>query len=178
MHVISVTSFNVVIYPHGVGRLMSFSQFLEFVDEEQIFSDMMSRYSSSGSQSKTVANAKVSVTSAGAVTKKEGPPAPAKKTAPGNCPRCDAAHKLADCPIYREMTSSDRRRFNKNQGICWRCLIPGHMSKTCESTIKCDKCEIAHHPLAHPEPSSAKPAGGEAKGAPTEAAAATPEATA
>ena len=50
---------------------MSFAQFLEFVDEEQIISKMMSRYS--GNQNKSVANAKVSVASAGVIAKKEGP---------------------------------------------------------------------------------------------------------
>ena len=141
---------------------MDFAQFLAFLDEEHMFSEMMSRYTKGGNQGKSTANAKVSATSANAVTKKEGPPAPTKKATPGNCPRCDADHKLKDCPIYRELTPSDRRRFNKNQGLCFQCLEHGHMARTCESGIKCDKCELRHHPLVHPAPNGAKPPGGEA----------------
>ena len=53
------------------------------------------------------------------------------------------------------MSASDRRKFNKNLGVCFKCLEVGHMSKACSWTINCDKCDIAHHPLAHPEPNPA-----------------------
>ena len=132
-----------------------------------MISEMLSRYSGGNNQGKTVANAKVSATSADTVAKKDKVAAP--KITPGQCPRCGDAHGLPECPVYKDMSASDRRRFNKNQGLCFRCLKHGHMMKTCESTtIKCDKCDTAHHPLVHPEPNVANAAKDGANGAPAE----------
>ena len=140
-----------VKYRKKHGSEMKFAEFLEYIDDEQLVSEMLSRYSGNSNQNKTSANAKVSATSANMATKKEGTTAPSKKTAPGQCLRCDAMHKLEECTVYREMSSADRRKFNKNQGLCFRCLEAGHLMKTCTSAIVCDKCEIPHHPLTHPD---------------------------
>ena len=131
---------------------MKFADFLDFIDDEQSISDMLSGYNRYAGQGKSSATAKVSATWASAAGKKEGMMAPAPKTAPGHCPRCNATHKLVDCPIYRELHPSERRKFNKNQGLCFKCLEHGHMSRACTSTIRCDRCDLAHHPLVHPEP--------------------------
>ena len=114
---------------------------------------MLSGYNRNANQNKPAASAKVSATSVNAAAKKDSTPGP--KTAPGQCHRCGDKHGLADCPIYRDMSASDRRKFNKNLGICFKCLEAGHLAKTCSSTIKCDRCDDAHHPLAHPEPNPA-----------------------
>ena len=140
-----------VKYRKKHGSDMKFAEFLEYIDDEQLVSEMLSRYNSSSYQNKTSANAKVSATSANMATKKEGTTAPSKKTAPGQCLRCDAMHKLEECTVYREMSSADRRKFNKNQGLCFRCLEAGHLMKNCTSAIVCDKCDIPHHPLTHPD---------------------------
>ena len=147
---------------------MKFAQFLEYIDEEHIISEMMSRYNDGANQNKPVANAKVSATSVNTAAKREGSSAPTPKTAPGNCPRCDAAHKLDECPVFRELNSTDRRKFTKNQNLCFRCLQSGHMAKACESTISCDKCDIPHHPLTHPTPGGNRQLNNDAAGAPTE----------
>ena len=63
---------------------MKFSQFLEYIDEEHIFSEMMSRYNDGANYSELVANAKVSMTcqrgrkegSAGANSKNNAGPLP------------------------------------------------------------------------------------------------------
>ena len=137
------------------GSELKFADFLDFIDDEQSISNMLSGYNRSAGQGKSSATAKVSATSASAAGKKEGVMAPKPKTAPGHCPRCDATHKLVDCPIYRELQPSERRKFNKNQGLCFKCLEHGHLAKTCTSAIRCDKCDLAHHPLVHPEPNDA-----------------------
>ena len=151
---------------------MEFAQFLEYIDEEHTISEMISRYSGGMSHNKPAANAKISATTANQTAKKEGSSAPTKKPATGNCPRCDATHKLDACPIFSELTSPDRRRFMKNQGLCFRCMSSGHMAKTCDSGIKCDKCEIPHHPMLHPAPGEVKQPTGESGGTKTESASA------
>ena len=149
---------------------MNFSQFLQYVNEEHVFSEMISRYCDGTNQGKPVANAKVSATSAAAAAKKGSTPA-TTKTTPGHCPRCDAAHKLDECAIFKELTATDRRKFTKNQNLCFKCLQPGHMARECTSTISCDKCDITHHPLTHPAPAGSqeikKDAAGEATDAKT-----------
>ena len=151
---------------------MEFAQFLEYIDEEHTISEMISRYSGGTSHNKPAANAKISATTANQTAKKEGSAAPTKKPATGNCPRCDATHKLDACPIFSELTSPDRRRFMKNQGLCFRCMSSGHTAKACESGIKCDKCDIPHHPMLHPAPGEAKQPTGENGGTKTESASA------
>ena len=149
---------------------MSFAQFLEYIDEEHTISEMLSRYSGGSSYNKPTANAKVSTTTANPAAKKESSSAPTKKPATGNCPRCDAGHKLDACSIFSEMTSPDRRKFMKNQGLCFRCMSSGHMAKACDSGIKCDQCDIPHHPMLHPAPGETKQPNSEAAGAKTESA--------
>ena len=149
---------------------MSFAQFLEYIDEEHTISEMLSRYSGGSSYNKPTANAKVSTTTANPAAKKESSSAPTKKPATGNCPRCDAGHKLDACSIFSEMTSPDRRKFMKNQGLCFRCMSSGHMAKACDSGIKCDQCDIPHHPMLHPTPGETKQPNSEAAGAKTESA--------
>ena len=141
----------VIKYRKKHSKEMKFADFLEFIDDEQIFSEMISRYSDGAHQGKPVANAKVSATSANAAAKKDGATAAKPKVTPGQCLRCGAMHKLDDCPIYRELSTTERRKFNKNEGLCYRCLLHGHLAKACTSTISCDKCDDAHHPLTHPE---------------------------
>ena len=145
----------VVRYRKKNGSDLKFADFLDFIDEEQTISEMLSGYHRNNNQNKPAASAKISATTANAAAKKDAMPTPASKTTPGLCPRCDAKHGLADCPTYREMNASDRRKFNKNLGICFRCLEGGHLAKACPSTITCDKCNGFHHPLAHPEPNPA-----------------------
>ena len=65
---------------------MKFAEFLEDIDDEQLISEMLSRYSSGANQNKSSTNAKVSAMSASMATKKEGMTAPTAKTAPGYCP--------------------------------------------------------------------------------------------
>ena len=130
------------------GSDMKFAEFLEYIDDGQL---MLSRYNSSANQNKPSTNAKVSATSANMATKKEDMTTPTVKTAPGHCPRCDATHKLEECAIYRELSTADRRKFNKNQNLCFRCLEPGYPMKLCKSTISCNKCDIPHHPLTYPD---------------------------
>ena len=145
----------VVRYRKKNGSDLKFADFLDFIDEEQTISEMLSGYHRNNNQNKPAASAKISATTANAAAKKDAMPTPASKTTPGLCPRCDAKHGLADCPTYREMNASDCRKFNKNLGICFRCLEGGHLAKACPSTITCDKCNGFHHPLAHPEPNPA-----------------------
>ena len=145
----------VVRYRKKNNSDLKFADFLEFIDEEQTISEMLSGYHRSNNQNKPAASAKISATTANAAAKKDTMPTPVPKTAPGLCPRCDGKHGLASCPTYCEMNASDRRKFNKNLGICFRCLEGGHLAKACPSTITCDKCNGFHHPLAHPEPNPA-----------------------
>ena len=144
---------------------MEFAQFLEFVDEEHTIADMTSRYSDNQQQSKQTQGAKIAATNAASATKAGGPTA--SKTTPGSCLRCGAAeHKLTDCGVYRELTSTDRRKFCMNLRLCFRCLEVGHMATKCEATNVCDICQMPHHTLTHPTPAGgSKTPGDAAKGA-------------
>ena len=146
---------------------MDFVQFLEFVDEEHTIADMTSRYSDN-QQNKQTPGAKIAATNAASAAKAGGPTAP--KVAPGSCLRCGATeHKLPDCGVYRELTSTDRRKFCMNLRLCFRCLEVGHMATKCEATNVCEICQMPHHTLTHPTPAGGnKTPGDAAKGAATE----------
>ena len=62
------------------------------------------------------------------------------------CLACQTeCHDLGECREFLKKSDKDRRAFVISNGLCFRCLIYGHISATCVSDIKCGECGDTNH---------------------------------
>lgn len=74
-------------------------------------------------------------------------PAPSEKPAPVTavnafeppCHYCQNNHALESCRKIQQLAHKDRTDFLRNKGLCFGCLTPGHMIKTCKN-----ECSVKH----------------------------------
>ncbi|KAJ8346862.1 hypothetical protein SKAU_G00282630 [Synaphobranchus kaupii] len=68
-------------------------------------------------------------------------------------------HPLKRCRGFRIMLLEDRKKFIKDNNICYRCLAStSHQAKNCHVTIRCVECESEKHlAVLHPGPASQTP---------------------
>ncbi len=72
----------------------------------------------------------------------------------GNCWVCqDANHWPSECPVLRKMTVDERKQLVQQKGACFKCLLRGHLVKTCRRKSGCSKenCRGTHHTLLYRE---------------------------
>ncbi|KAK0142970.1 hypothetical protein N1851_018927 [Merluccius polli] len=72
------------------------------------------------------------------------------------CLYCQQSHTLASCSKIKAQPHKDRVDFLKSKGLCFGCLVPGHLSKFCKKRIECKECASKHPDILHIE-GSAKP---------------------
>jgi len=85
----------------------------------------------------------------GATTKvaAEGAPHPNNAT----CEQCGGAHRLWHCANFKKCLK-DRRDFVYAKKLCFLCLLPNHLCRSCESNIRCKLCgNKSHNSLLHYE---------------------------
>ncbi|XP_060793325.1 uncharacterized protein LOC132896484 [Neoarius graeffei] len=90
-----------------------------------------------------------------------------------HCPIHKKLHPLRKCKSFRAMLLDDRKKFLKDNSVCFRCCASvSHMAKNCDVAIKCVECNSEKHLAAlHPGPtpkgpklqSPSKDHGGESK---------------
>lgn len=70
------------------------------------------------------------------------------------CPMHHKPHPLRKCKGFRYMLLEDRKKFIRENNICYRCLASStHQAKNCEIAIKCLECGSERHLSAlHPGP--------------------------
>ena len=68
-----------------------------------------------------------------------------QKSAPGTCGICGKGHTTDRCFKLTRATTEERRASVQAAGLCFRCLLPGHISKGCNAV--CNKCNGRHHTL-------------------------------
>ncbi|GBM11927.1 hypothetical protein AVEN_209626-1 [Araneus ventricosus] len=63
---------------------------------------------------------------------------------------CDEIHPLYKCPIYKNMSVSERVEFVKSNSLCFNCLEKGnHRANNCRSKFLCGICKKKHHISLH-----------------------------
>ena len=62
---------------------------------------------------------------------------------------CDEAHGLRDCPRLLALSVDARSEKLKKIGVCFGCLLPGHIKRNCKARIKCDECGQSHNSIMH-----------------------------
>ncbi len=70
------------------------------------------------------------------------------------CPIHNKPHPLSKCREFRSRHIDDRKRYLKENDICFRCcLTTQHYAKDCKFSIKCKECNSEEHTTAlHPGP--------------------------
>ncbi|XP_076861369.1 uncharacterized protein LOC143514271 [Brachyhypopomus gauderio] len=76
-----------------------------------------------------------------------------------HCPIHKKPHPLRKCKSFRAMLLEDRKKFLKDNGVCFRCCASvSHMAKYCDVAIKCAECNSEKHLAAlHPGPTPKGP---------------------
>ncbi|XP_071138882.1 uncharacterized protein [Mytilus edulis] len=79
------------------------------------------------------------------------------------CPINKANHHLNTCRAFKAMTYEERRKYLKDNNICFKCChSTTRMSRNCTVTVKCDHCGSNYHITAmHVTAKSTCPDGGE-----------------
>lgn len=70
------------------------------------------------------------------------------------CPIPHKPHPLKKCKRFRHMLLDDRKKFLKENSICFRCCgSTTHQAKDCDVSIKCSECSSDRYLAAlHPGP--------------------------
>ena len=66
-----------------------------------------------------------------------------------SCLMCQKDHWLDHCPVFKNKDMQDRKAFVKEKRLCFGCLRPGHVSKSCKHRLKCDTCSKRHPTCLH-----------------------------
>ncbi|KAL2082024.1 hypothetical protein ACEWY4_021842 [Coilia grayii] len=65
------------------------------------------------------------------------------------CLYCQQSHNLASCSKIRGQPHQDRVEFLKSKGLCFGCLVPGHLSKFCKKKVEYKECALKHPDILH-----------------------------
>ena len=71
---------------------------------------------------------------------------PVQKKSDVKCPLSKANHWLPRCGVFRGNSVDERIKLVRSRGLCYNCLMPGHMAMNCpkESFCQIVGCKIAH----------------------------------
>ncbi|XP_041453667.1 uncharacterized protein LOC121406862 [Lytechinus variegatus] len=83
------------------------------------------------------------------------------KTFKRKCYLCKAEHSLFGCDTFKKMTPAERLQFAKKAGVCFNCLVKGHMTKDCylKRTCTVDGCGRKHTKFLHIAPGKQQQSG-------------------
>ncbi len=146
----------IVVDHRRQGSYPSFTTFVEFVNEEaKVATERINASDSSVSvapkrkRTVTVFNNKKADQQKGKDVK-EVPSKVKSVTQPQtSCVMCKKNHKLEVCLSYLNLPLKDREQVVKDNKICFKCLTPGHFSKTCRKKKPCAVCNKLHPTSLH-----------------------------
>ncbi|XP_076853974.1 uncharacterized protein LOC143509288 [Brachyhypopomus gauderio] len=78
---------------------------------------------------------------------RKGPPV--QKYDHGACFVCKGQHSVLKCSALEQMTHREKLDAVKENRLCFRCLMPGHMSKACDKPLTCAVCAKSHPTILH-----------------------------
>nr|XP_021329205.1 uncharacterized protein LOC110439111 [Danio rerio] len=65
------------------------------------------------------------------------------------CLYCQQSHTLASCSKIKCQPHEKRVEFLRAKGLCFGCLVPGHLSKFCKRKLECKECALKHPDILH-----------------------------
>ena len=102
--------------------------------------------------SKTPAPKFTSLATEGATDQAENVSAVKSDKKTGKCPMCTRSHPLYRCETFKSKPVDERHEFIKRNRICFNCINSvEHSSRSCKSSVRCQKpeCGKRHHTLLH-----------------------------
>ncbi|XP_075163323.1 uncharacterized protein LOC142235958 [Haematobia irritans] len=71
------------------------------------------------------------------------------RTSNTSCKKCKQQHKLFQCSEFINLDIEGRRKFIKDNSLCFNCLKSGHNASNCSSKYRCRNCNNRHNTLVH-----------------------------
>jgi len=65
------------------------------------------------------------------------------------CLYCRKNHTMTECHQILEKSHKEKLDFSRRNGICFGCLLKGHLSKDCNRRMTCQMCSQKHPSLLH-----------------------------
>ena len=66
------------------------------------------------------------------------------------CVVCKTAkHPLYECKVFYGLPHAQKITIMRDNGLCLKCLRPGHFANQCSSAQKCKKCQKCHRSWLH-----------------------------
>ncbi len=65
------------------------------------------------------------------------------------CPICSGNHGIVSCQELLTKPHNARVELLKTKGVCFGCLVKGHMSRTCQNRQTCSLCSKQHPTILH-----------------------------
>lgn len=63
----------------------------------------------------------------------------------------DSKHKIYSCPKFAAKSLEEKRKYVKENKLCYGCMKPGHSVKECRHRLSCDTCGGRHPSCLHDE---------------------------
>lgn len=150
-------------------RKANFSDLVTFIEkqarimQDPLFGDLQQPFPTKKLlQPKPTSDSKLSFESKGsfvtAVTNASAPPnsdvtkqqsTNSKPLATSICAICNGTHALTSCEELLSKTHEECVEMLKKKGVCFGCLVKGHMSKDCERCLTCTVCSKRHPDILH-----------------------------
>ena len=61
------------------------------------------------------------------------------------CSICGRPHPIVKCEDFRALSYEQKRQLIYKKGLCFRCLVVGHVSAKCKAYVKCKVCDSPRH---------------------------------
>ena len=68
-----------------------------------------------------------------------------------SCVFCAGEHFLVDCQQVKAQPHEAKVEFLRSKGLCFGCLMRGHLSKECKRRMTCQSCQRKHPTILHIE---------------------------
>lgn len=65
------------------------------------------------------------------------------------CAFCNGDHVMETCEMITKIPHKEKVELLKKNGLCFACLVKGHMSKECKKRLTCRSCEKKHPTVLH-----------------------------
>ena len=80
------------------------------------------------------------------------PPPPTTQGEKATCVACGVGnHLLEKCREFLKSDDDAKRSLVRKKGLCFLCLIHGHVASDCPNDITCSDCQGRHHTVFHRE---------------------------
>ncbi|GAA6067422.1 uncharacterized protein LOC113067232, partial [Tachysurus ichikawai] len=78
-----------------------------------------------------------------------------QRSTKGNSKVClfckDSKHTIYNCPKFTAKSLEEKRKYVRDNKLCYGCMKPGHSARDCRNRLSCDLCRCRHPACLHDE---------------------------